>query len=570
MVSICFGDSPYRTYSIPTSAQSPDFLPTYAVVNALSKVLEDPSVLKVMWNANYDVNVFLNHGVRTVRYCCGMVMAWCLDENKPKGLKDRSVEVHRHLRKTKNVDFEDTDELAIYAEQDARATWDLYRAFTKGQIELSEVPKTMVLSGVRKKFFHEQEMPLVDVVVSMERRGIQLDVDGIRKTAKKMEKRLDDLEDRIYTEAGHDFNIGSGPQLAGVLFDELDLPVLRRTKKTSRPSVDKMTLSLLRNHHPIVDFVLEHSAVRKLYSTYVCPEKDGLPCGLLAHADMAGVIHPTMNTVGAVTGRFSGSQPNPQNIPKDADRDEWKIRSKFIARPGHSLIVADKSQIELRLLTVFCRDPLLMKVYQEGGDVHQTTADTCRVIRDKAKAVNFGAVYGLQARSLAANLTFYGTPTTEAEAQALLDSFFNKTYKKIDPWRKSWIKLHNERGFVPLITGRPRRIPDLFSRNRFKRSVAERELINNTIQGSAADLMKQAMLRCHFDRELRELECFMLIQVHDELVFEVPTANAEKAARRVRELMCQLPDGLILPIDIPIEVNVAIGPNWRETEKLAA
>jgi len=603
MVSLCWGEPPdYDSYAIPLAVKFPGFLSTPDVVRVLQPFLEDPTVLKVLHNSNYDRYVLENHRVPMVRVYDTMVACWCQDENRPKGLKAMAPLIGRYQTQTRAVDFKNVDVLSEYAERDAVVTWELYLALEEGKSPVKPVEhmrltpakfQPEILStdedgkpekpdygwdptmSRREKFFRTQEQSMLDVVLAMERRGIMLDEVKIRRAAWSIEQELEKIHGEILVTAGGHFNVASNKQLGRVLFGDfrkpwepveglkvgLGIPCTSRTK-TGQASVDKKTLALVQHYHPIVPLVLRHSSLTKLYDTYV-----NTKTGLLSYTDEANILHTSFNPVGTVTGRFSSSQPNLQNIPKRADVGAVSIRSCFRARPGYVLIDVDYSQFELRMMAIFSKDRRLMEVYQTDGDVHQMTADECHVTRSVAKTLNFGLLYGLGPSNLAMTLTVEGEPTEEMVAKQYIEAFFN-TYSGVRDWRGKWIAEHKRPkpwGFgVKLITGRIRCIPDIISGSKEKRLGAERELINNTIQGSVGDWIKQAMIRCHHDRRLRKMDAHLLLQVHDELLFEVPEPLAVEAKDIITDLMIQPPDGLTQELVVPIRVNAVIGPNWKE------
>lgn len=584
MVSLCWGEPPdYDSYAIPLAVKFTGFLTADLVLPVLQPPLGDPTVLKVLHNSNYDQYVLGNHRIPIVRMFDTMVGCWCQDENRPKGLKAMAPLIGRYQTQTRAVDFKDVDLLSEYAERDAIVTWELYLALTEGKSPIKPVKHMMMTPeklkeqgqmSSREEFFRTQESSMLEVVQAMERRGIMLDEVKIRRAAWGVEQELEKLHGEILVEAGGHFNVASNQQLGRALFGDqrkpwdpepaikvgLGIPCTNRTKK-GQASVDKKTLALIQHHHPIIPKVLRYSALDKLYNTYV-----NTKTGLLSYTDEGNILHTSLNPVGTVTGRFSSSQPNLQNIPKRADVGAISIRSCFRARPGYVLIDVDYSQFELRMMAIFSRDKRLMEVYQTDGDVHQMTADECRVTRPVAKTLNFGLLYGLGPANLSMTLTVEGEPTEEMVAKQYIEAFF-KTYSGIHSWRIDWIQSHRDQGFVKLITGRPRCVPDIMSGSKDRRLGAERELINNTIQGSVGDWIKQAMIRCHHHRDLRKMDAHILLQIHDELLFEVPEKVATEAKEIITDLMIQPPDGLTHELVVPIRVNAEVGPNWKELKE---
>jgi DNA polymerase I len=400
------------------------------------------------------------------------------------------------------------------------------------------------------RLLEEIELPLVDVLVEMERAGVKLDVRRLRTIGKRFDERAAELERRVWELAGEEFTIGSPQQLAPILFDKLGLSRKRRGKTGF--STDARVLQAIRHEHEIVPAIEEWREVTKLKSTYL----DAFP-ELIADD---GRLHTTFNQTATATGRLSSTNPNLQNIPIRTEQGR-EIRACFVAEPGHSLISADYSQVELRLLAHIADEPVLKEIFERGEDVHTATAEailggkTDPGTRSKAKMVNYGIVYGLSAFGLADRLQI-----ERDEAQEFIDRYLER-FPAVAAFIGSTIERATEEGHVTTLFGRIRRVPELRSRNRQTKLLGERLAVNMVIQGTAADIIKVAMVRAR-DR-LREagLDTRLVLQIHDELLFEAPDAEAERAVEVVRTEMAGA-----FAMDPPLEVDVGVGRNWLEAK----
>jgi len=412
----------------------------------------------------------------------------------------------------------------------------------------SEVQKAQVVRAYR-----EIDLPLAPVLFRMEQAGVCIDGAALSNLSERFGRELTRVGERIFELAGQRFNINSPKQLAVVLFTHLGLqpPNVRGKGKTISTAQD--VLEQLAERHDVPKLVLEYRQLAKLKSTYI----DALP--LLA--DSESRVHTTFQAAATATGRLSSVNPNLQNIPVRTELGR-EIRAAFIARPGTQLLSADYSQIELRLLAHFSGDPLLMRAYEEEIDIHTLTASEVfgvpiesmdKQTRDRAKAVNFGIVYGISAFGLAAQL---GIP--QAEAKAYIDRYFAR-YEGVKAFIEKTLAQTRKDGYVRTLFGRLRPIPDIESRNPNQRGFAERTAVNTPLQGTAADLIKLAMIA--LDRKLveRNLKTRMVLQVHDELLFEVPFEETTQVGALVREEM----EGVV-KLNVPLIADIAFGPNWRD------
>jgi DNA polymerase I len=403
-----------------------------------------------------------------------------------------------------------------------------------------------------RPLFEEVELPLTAVLSSMEREGVRIDEAALERLAKEFGSELDRLEARIYELAGERFQIGSPKQLQAILFEKLSLPAVKKTK--TGYSTDESVLEQLATQHELPAYVLAHRRLAKLRSTYV----DALPPLVNPRT---GRIHPSFHQTGAATGRLSSSNPNVQNIPIRSESGV-RIREAFVPAEGNRLLSADYSQVELRILAHFSGDESLLEAFRAGADVHRRTAaevagTSLEAVTDeqraRAKAVNFGIIYGLSAFGLASQLGL-----SSAEAQATIDAYFAR-YGGVRRFLDETVARAREDGFVRTLLGRRRYLPDLASRNRVLRQAAERMAVNSVIQGTAADLIKKAMVDVFRGLRAEGLRARMILQVHDELVFDAPQREIEALAGLVRERLEQ-----VVPLAVPLVVGIGVGESWRE------
>ena len=400
--------------------------------------------------------------------------------------------------------------------------------------------------------FCELEMPLLPLLAEMEWTGVRVDLEALAALSREVDAQIDTLRERIHAQAGAPFNIASNKQLAGVLFEKLNLPILRRTK--TGPSTDQDVLEKLAREHPLPAAVLELRQLAKLKGTYL----DALPL-LIDPRD--GRLHTTFNQATAATGRLSSSDPNLQNIPTRTDLGR-RIRRAFVAEPGALLISADYNQIELRILAHMSQDPVLCDSFARQVDIHTQTAaevfgvplaDVSVTMRSAAKAINFGIAYGLSAFGLSQRLEL-----PPKEAQAIINRYFER-YHGVREWLDATIEAARREGSVSTLFGRRRLLPDLHSKNMMVRQGAERMAVNTPIQGTAADLIKRAMLRATQQLTAGGFAARMTLQVHDELVFEAPAAEATAVATLAREAM----EGAGT-LSVPLVVTVGTDRNWAD------
>jgi DNA polymerase-1 len=398
------------------------------------------------------------------------------------------------------------------------------------------------------------EMPLVPVLMRMEMQGACVDIDRLHELSKSFEHQLEALEASIYGLAGEEFNINSSQQLGHILFNKLKLPVMKKTKKKTGYSTDVDVLTQLAEEHEIPALVLRHRTLSKLKSTYADALID------LVNAQ-TGRIHTSYNQTVTATGRLSSSDPNLQNIPIRSD-EGLEIRRAFVPRKGWKLVSADYSQVELRILAHYSDDPILIAAFLENEDIHTRTASEVfqmppssitSDLRRQAKAINFGIIYGMSAFGLSRQLGI-----SPKMAQTYIDNYFAR-YQGVKRFIDQTLMEANRTKRASTLLGRIRLLPDIDSSNRVVRQAAERTAVNTPIQGSAADLIKLAMIQMDVAIRDRQMKSAMLLSVHDELVFEVPPYELDTLTRLAKEIM----EG-VWDLKAPLAVNVALGDNWAE------
>ncbi|MGQ9919335.1 MAG: DNA polymerase I [Bryobacteraceae bacterium] len=413
-----------------------------------------------------------------------------------------------------------------------------------------------LVSGELRRLYEELDLPLMPVLLRMERAGVRIDTARLAGLSAEMEGRLGRLTDEIYALAGMPFNINSPKQLGEVLFERLGLQSLGKTSKTKAYSTSAEVLEALAAAHPIVGKILDYRQVSKLKGTYV----DALP-QLISPED--GRLHTTFNPAGAATGRLSSADPNLQNIPVRTELGR-EIRSCFVPEPGWTMLSADYSQIELRLLAHFSGDAALVEAFRNNEDIHTRTASEIHGVaplmvtpemRRAAKAVNFGIVYGQTPFGLAQQLG-----VSQEEARAYIQRYFER-YPGVRMWIERTIEEVRERGYTLTLWGRRRPIPDISSKNPNARAFAERTAVNTPLQGTAADLMRKAMIVVDGELGRRGLRSRLLLQVHDELVLECPPEELEEVRSMVKRAM----EG-VEKLSVPLLAETACGPNWRDVE----
>ena len=534
---------------------APAQIPKARALAILKPVLEDAEVLKTGQNIKYDLIVLAREGVRLAGVSRDtMVLSYLLEPNWGKHGLDRIALHYLHETKTPYEEVTGKGKAAATMDQVAVEKAAPYACLDATlALELGRLLWEKVRAKGLDRLYEDIERPLVDVLARMEMAGVRVDPAVLKAMSKELEGELGRLEKAVHEEAGCVFNINSPRQLAEVLFHKLGLQAGRRTKVTKGFSTSIDVLEELADLHPLARHVLDYRQMAKLKSTYA----DALT--ELIHPD-SGRIHTCYNQTVASTGRLSSSEPNLQNIPA---RGPWGVRFRraFVADPGHVLLAADYSQVELRVLAHLSGDPALIETFLAGRDIHEETA---RLVfgeaagaeaRRRAKIINFSIIYGTSAFSLAREL---GTST--AEAQKFIDRYFAEL-PKVREFLDRTVEEARERGFSETIFGRQRQVPELRAPDRNLQQAGRRIALNNPVQGSAADIIKRAMLRA--DRALAAggLRTRMTLQVHDELVFEVPEGEEKAVGPLVREAMEGAAD-----LAVPLVVNLGFGPNWADAK----
>ena len=504
-------------------------------IQQLREIVENPEIKKVGYDAKSDYHLLLNNGFSPAGLEYDVLLAsYVKDPNRKHILEAQALDFLKHI-------MADEDEgVKRYCDE----AYTIYRLYDYWQKHLDEKEQKLV---------NDIEIPLTKVLAKMEHTGVAIDVDYLKELSSYMTEKLAELEDLIYQLAGGAFNINSPKQVAEVLFDKLGL----KTKKKKSRSTSAEVLEELAQEYEICDYILQHRKFSKLKSTYT----DVLPT-LISKRD--GRIHTTYNQALTVTGRLSSSNPNLQNIPIRTEEGN-KIRSAFCAMDKENSLIlsADYSQIELRLLAHVSGDKHLIHAFTSGEDIHTMTAskvfgvgisEVTKEMRRRAKAVNFGIVYGQSKYGLAKNLGI-----TPAEAQEFIDKYF-ETYPGVKDYMNYEVDFVNKHGYVETIFGRKRYLSSELQSSNFQiREFAQRAAINQPLQGTAADLIKMAMIDVERELESRNLKTRMIMQVHDELVFEVPKTELEE----VKELALRCME-LNQPLQVPLEVDINCGSSWKE------
>lgn len=530
----------------------PDQLDIDWVFKKLKPLLENPQLEKVGQNIKYDLIVLRNEGVNLQGVAFDTMLASYI--LNPSGRRHNMDDLARDYLGHTTIKYKDVvgtaskeigfDEVDVerateYAAEDADITWRLYKKLSP------------LLKGDDLKLFMELELPLLEVLAEMEIHGMKLDQNHLQNLSQKIQEMLADRVEQIYSLAGEQFNINSPKQLSVILFEKLGLPVIKKTK--SGYSTDVSVLEQLSEEHDLPDMILTYRQLGKLKSTYV----DALQEDIF---NKTGRVHTSFNQTVAATGRLSSSNPNLQNIPIRTELGR-EIRKAFIAEGNNHLLSADYSQVELRVLAHLSEDEALLDAFQMGEDIHTRTA--CEIFgttpdrldaeaRRMAKAVNFGIVYGLSAFGLSRQLKIF-----PKEAKKFIDQYF-ALYKRVKIYMEETVDQAREVGYTMTLMNRKRYLPDLKSQNRQVREAAERVAINSPVQGSAADLIKLAMIQLAEKISKKKLKSRMIMQVHDELVFECPEEEEQEMKALVKKEMEE-----VVPLKVPLLVDIGWGTNWN-------
>ncbi|MDK7674542.1 DNA polymerase I [Weeksella virosa] len=552
LVGISFSWEKGKGYYLPFPE---DFDDAKNIILEFAELFSNPAIEKIGHNIKYDLKVLYKYGIRIdgenfdtmiAHYLLNPDMRHNLDvlSETYLGYKPVSIEtlIGKKGKNQKNFREVDLIEQTEYGTEDSDVTFQLKNIF---EPELEKVSLT--------KLFRNIEMPLMKVLATMEIEGIRLDVDFLQQLSKKHQEKIKELEQKIFSEAGEEFNLNSPKQLGDILFDKLKLEPKSKKTKTGQYSTGEEILSKLA-HYPIIKNILHYRQLQKLKSTYI----DALP-ELVNPVTQR--VHTTFAQTVAATGRLSSVNPNLQNIPIRTEEGQ-QIRKAFIARnPEYKIISADYSQIELRLIAQMAQDPVMVKAFQDGEDIHASTAakifgvaldEVTREQRSQAKTVNFGIIYGVSAFRLAQQ-----TGLSNTEAKKLIDAYY-ETYPTLKKYIDQQIASARENGFVETLMRRRRYLKDINSRNNTVRSHAERNAVNAPIQGSAADIVKLAMIQIQKELD-KKFATKMLLQVHDELVFDAPISEVEEVSKMIKTTMES-----VIQMEVPLVAEVGVGDNWLE------
>ncbi|HBN5712973.1 DNA polymerase I [Morganella morganii] len=535
---------------------APDQLLTEQVLRVMKPILEDEKIRKIGQNLKFDRGIMENYGVE-LRGIAFDTMLESYVLNSVAGRHDMDSLADRHLN-YKTTTFEDIagkgkkqltfnqiplEEAANYAAEDADITLLLHQAL----YPQLEAEKSLL------HVYQDIEMPLVPVLSRMERTGVLIDANVLAAQSAELTTRLDELEKQAFAIAGEEFNLSSPKQLQTILFEKLNLPVVKKTPGGA-PSTNEEVLEELADNHELPRVILEHRSLSKLKTTYT----DKLP---LMVDPKTRRVHTSYHQAVTATGRLSSRDPNLQNIPVRTDEGR-RIRQAFIARDGYCIMAADYSQIELRIMAHLSQDKGLLKAFAEGKDIHRATAaevfgvpldEVTADQRRSAKAINFGLIYGMSAFGLARQL---GIP--RGEAQRYMDLYFER-YPGVLEYMARTREHAAEKGYVETLEGRRLWLPEINSRNGMRRKAAEREAINAPMQGTAADIIKKAMIAVDDWLQKENIDALMIMQVHDELVFEVRKEQQAEMAEKIRGLM-----EAAMKLDVPLKVEAGVGANWDE------
>ena len=553
LVGLSFSVEEHKAFYVPVPANRKEAL---RIVNIFKPLYEDPSILKIGQNLKYDLEVLRNYDVELKGQMWDTMIAHYLIQPELRHNMDYMAEVYLHYktihideligpkgksqRSMRELDPKDVYE---YACEDADIT-----------IQLKNKLEPELKKHECENLFYDIEMPLMPVLAEMEMNGVCLDTNSLKETSTQLTQRMLDLEKRIYELAGEQFNIASPKQVGEILFDKLKIVEKAKKTKTGQYVTSEEVLQQLKNKHEIVADILEHRGLKKLIGTYI----DALPKLINPRT---GHIHTSFNQTITATGRLSSSDPNLQNIPIRGE-DGKEIRKAFIPEPGCLFFSADYSQIELRVMAHLSDDKNMIEVFQEGKDLHAATAaniykkpieEVTRDERTKSKRANFGIIYGITVFGLAERLDI-----PRDEAKMLIDGYF-QTFPQVHDYMEQSKQIARQQGYVTTLFGRRRYLPDINSANATVRGFAERNAINAPIQGTAADIIKVAMIHIFNRFKAEGIKSKMILQVHDELNFSVLPEEKERVEQIVLEEMQQA-----FQMKVPLVADSGFGTNWLE------
>ncbi|MDP2099399.1 MAG: DNA polymerase I [Methylobacter sp.] len=559
VVGVSFAVTPGKAAYVPLAHDypgAPAQLDRAEVLEKLRPLLENPNKAKLGQNLKYDSHVLANHGI-TLRGIAHdtMLESYVLNSTATKHNMDDLAKVYLGVetihyedvagKGAKQIGFQEVpiEQAAPYAAEDADITLRLHQVLSA---KLAQQPKLLAL-------YTDLEIPLISVLARIESNGVFIDTAMLAQQSLELSSQIISLEQRAHDLAGQTFNLGSPKQIQDILYDQQKLPVLKKTPK-GQPSTEESVLQELALDYPLPKLILEHRSLSKLKSTYT----DKLPQQVDRHT---GRAHTSYHQAVAATGRLSSSDPNLQNIPIRSEEGR-KIRQAFIAPEGKKIVAADYSQIELRIMAHLSADEGLLKAFSEGQDVHRATAaevfgvapeQVTNDLRRSAKAINFGLIYGMSSFGLAQQLGL-----SRGQAQAYIDLYFTR-YPGVKNYMDSTREQARAQGYVETLFGRRLYLPEINARNAARRQYAERTAINAPMQGTAADIIKRAMIAADQWLYRDEPGAKMIMQVHDELVFEVAADQLDSCIAAIRNLMCSAAE-----LDVPLIVDIGIGNNWDE------
>ncbi|HEX8350106.1 MAG TPA: DNA polymerase I, partial [Hymenobacter sp.] len=556
LVGLSFCWLPGEAYYVPVPHDDQEA--AQALVDEFRPFLEKEGIVKVGQNIKYDLTILKHYNVRVAGPLFDTMLAHYLIEPDMRHNMDVLAETYLHYtpvsileligpkgKNQKTMADIPPAEVSDYACEDADVTLQLKHVFEPRLQELGLL-----------KLLNEVENPLVPVLADVEYEGVRIDSTAMGEYSAELQGYITELEQQIFAAAGQEFNIGSPKQLGEILFDKLGLGggKIKKTK-TGQYATGEEVLSVLAADNPVAGLILEHRQLTKLRSTYV----EALPQLVCA---LDGRVHTSFNQAVTATGRLSSTNPNLQNIPIRTEKGR-EIRKAFVPRDAdHVLIAADYSQIELRIMADFSKDATMIEAFRQGIDIHASTASKVfhvplnqvdSEMRRKAKTVNFGIIYGISAFGLAQRLGI-----SRKEATEVIDAYFQE-FSAVKKFMDESINKARELEYAETLLGRRRYLRDINSRNATLRGFTERNAINAPIQGTAADIIKIAMIRIHDWLEKEKLGTRMILQVHDELVFDAPKEEVELVIPRIRELMINA-----LPLSVPMEVEAGTGSNWLQ------
>lgn len=535
---------------------APSQLDKATTLAALKPILEDPAIGKIGQNIKYDAHIFIGEGIRTRGIAHDtMLESYVLNSTASRHNMDALAKFYLdhdtiHYEdiagkgaKQKTFDLIDLEQASDYAAEDADITMQLHQVLSAGLQQEAKL----------KQVYADIEMPLVDVLLDVEQNGVLIDREMLQKQGREIDQQLSQIEQTIYQQAGEIFNLSSPKQIQAILFDKLDLPILRKTPK-GQPSTAEDVLEELAADYEIPALLLERRSLNKLMSTYI----DKLPQEINSKT---GRVHTSYQQAVASTGRLSSTSPNLQNIPIRTAEGR-RIREAFIAPAGHKILALDYSQIELRIMAHLSADESLLNAFARGLDVHRSTAaevfgealeQVSPEQRRAAKAINFGLIYGMSAFGLGKQLNI-----GRNEAQQYVDTYFER-YPGVKRYMEETKQRARDQGYVETVFGRRLYLPDINARNGNVRQYAERTAINAPMQGTAADIIKRAMIEVQTWLTKGDQHCKMIMQVHDELVFEVAVDEVDSCRDSIAGLMTGAAD-----LSVKLEVDAGVGLNWNE------